>query len=142
VLQPLPNPNATDGATLLIGASGESWGYGGDVDHVELGTEDNSSDFHTFRVVAASGGGDGAYSVYRDGVLLAGGLNAGYAGEVNAIYAPVFQLGAVAGVTHGVTEVDYLRFTPTGPTLPEPGTLVLLATGLVGLLAYAWKKRK
>jgi autotransporter-associated beta strand protein len=27
-------------------------------------------------------------------------------------------------------------------TSPEPGTLVLLATGLVGLLAYAWRKRR
>jgi hypothetical protein len=31
----------------------------------------------------------------------------------------------------------------TGTTLvPEPGTLALLASGLVGLLAYAWRKRK
>jgi hypothetical protein len=29
-------------------------------------------------------------------------------------------------------------FAPT----PEPGTIVLLATGLIGLLAYAWRKRK
>jgi hypothetical protein len=27
-------------------------------------------------------------------------------------------------------------------TIPEPGTLALLATGLMGLLAYAWRKRK
>jgi hypothetical protein len=27
-------------------------------------------------------------------------------------------------------------------TIPEPGTLALLAGGLVGLLAYAWRKRK
>jgi len=27
-------------------------------------------------------------------------------------------------------------------TVPEPGTLALLACGLVGLLAYAWRKRK
>lgn len=26
--------------------------------------------------------------------------------------------------------------------IPEPGTLALLATGLLGLLAYAWRKRK
>ena len=26
--------------------------------------------------------------------------------------------------------------------VPEPGTLVLLATGLIGLLCYAWRKRK
>jgi hypothetical protein len=26
--------------------------------------------------------------------------------------------------------------------VPEPGTLALLATGLIGLLAYAWRKRK
>jgi hypothetical protein len=26
--------------------------------------------------------------------------------------------------------------------IPEPGTMVLLATGLMGLIAYAWRKRK
>jgi hypothetical protein len=26
--------------------------------------------------------------------------------------------------------------------VPEPGTLALLAAGLMGLLAYAWRKRK
>jgi hypothetical protein len=27
-------------------------------------------------------------------------------------------------------------------SVPEPTTLVLLATGLFGFLAYAWRKRK
>ena len=37
------------------------------------------------------------------------------------------QLGALDGVTTAI---------------PEPGTLVLLAAGLAGLLCYAWRKRK
>ena len=47
----------------------------------------------------------------------------------------------------------YLNYSPTGgaghfslmapmSSVPEPGTLVLLAAGLVELLAYAWRKRK
>jgi hypothetical protein len=30
----------------------------------------------------------------------------------------------------------------TAVATPEPGTVTLLATGLFGLLAYAWRKRK
>jgi len=43
---------------------------------------------------------------------------------------------SAADVGHGdrIFEVQAL--------VPEPGTLALLATGLIGLLAYAWRKRK
>lgn len=36
----------------------------------------------------------------------------------------------------------YLDDVHLGEPIPEPGTLLLLATGLAGLLAYAWRKRK
>ena len=37
---------------------------------------------------------------------------------------------------------DDTRFTMTVTSVPEPTAVVLLATGLLGLLAYAWKKQK
>jgi hypothetical protein len=40
------------------------------------------------------------------------------------------------------TVVDNVRVTATPTATPEPSTLVLLASGLIGLLAYAWRKRK
>ena len=45
------------------------------------------------------------------------------------------MIGDVGGVT---ATFDNLTFTST----PEPGTLLLLAIGLTGLLAYAWRKRR
>lgn len=36
---------------------------------------------------------------------------------------------------------DYIRVSNTAP-VPEPATLVLVATALFGLLCYAWRKRK
>jgi hypothetical protein len=43
------------------------------------------------------------------------------------------------GSYYGLSEV---RFGGTTTTTPEPGALALLATAIVGLSAYAWRKRK
>jgi hypothetical protein len=43
------------------------------------------------------------------------------------------------GFSYGGGRTDYVEIYRV---VPEPATLALLATGLVGLLAYAWKKRR
>ena len=49
-------------------------------------------------------------------------------------------LGDSASTDVGGTMVlDYVK---VGELVPEPSTLALLAAGMVGLLAYAWRKRK
>jgi hypothetical protein len=40
--------------------------------------------------------------------------------------------------TYGQVNIDKVSLTAT----PEPSTIVLAASGLIGLLCYAWKKRK
>jgi hypothetical protein len=37
--------------------------------------------------------------------------------------------------------ISEVRFEGTAVTAPEPSTIVLLTTGLVGLIAYAWRKK-
>jgi hypothetical protein len=51
-----------------------------------------------------------------------------------------FNLGNAEAPIDGleVMGIVHLRYE----TVPEPGTIALLATGLFGLLAYAWRKRK
>jgi hypothetical protein len=41
----------------------------------------------------------------------------------------------------GFNEIRFIATAET-PTIPEPSSLVLVSIGLLGLLAYAWRKRK
>jgi hypothetical protein len=100
-------------------------------------TQTNTDAFHVFRVAQSPGAA--SYTVWRDGVVLSTELGAAL------VYSqgPQLYFGDGASTYGGTVDVDYLRLT-TGayaPT-PEPSTMVLLAMGLVGLLAYAWRKRK
>jgi hypothetical protein len=72
------------------------------------------------------------------------------ADDVNALLADPDDTGVYAGDAMALfidcggvgTVVDNIRMTATSAAVPEPSTFVLLASGLVGLLAYAWRKRK
>ena len=89
-------------------------------------------------VFAATVGAVHGYSEWSAGVFTTGaGLGVG--GTLAAIYVPNngdFQL------VGGLSLQDGNVLTGSGATVPEPTTLALLATGLVGLLAYAWRKRR
>ncbi len=124
---------------LKVGTSSVTWGHAAYA-LTPWATGDNASDYHTYRVVKYAG--EDKFAVWRDKILLGDNLTNGYP-YVTAGVGIRASIGAATGTTGGLTSFDYLRLTPGAfaPT-PEPGTLVLLATGLLGLLAYAWRKRK
>ena len=81
--------------------------------------------------------------VFKNGVDVGGTV---FSGALPPAFSAVakFSLGAYAGAVLGNGDVYYgniANMTISGE-VPEPGTIVLLTTGLVGLLAYAWRKRK
>ncbi len=50
--------------------------------------------------------------------------------------------GTISGSISAATGGAFNGFQVVGEMIPEPSTIVLLATGLIGLLCYAWRKRK
>lgn len=53
-----------------------------------------------------------------------------------------FEIGLSRNKTTATTAAELYIDNLTVTTVPEPSTVALLATGLIGLLAYAWRKRK
>lgn len=77
---------------------------------------------------------DGNVDIYLDDTLIA------TKPLIGAVNPGMLHIGAsTVQAISGVMVVDYVRL---GQVIPEPGTLALLATGLLGFLAYAWRKRK
>ncbi len=81
--------------------------------------------------------GDGqSFYVLQSNYSVADGL-----ADVAAGYVAAYTSGSSVQVGTFVNEgVTYTRLT--GVAIPEPSTIILLATGVIGLLAYAWRKRK
>ena len=73
-------------------------------------------------------GTTGTYSYTASGLLSSQAL----------YFGPLFYRTATSTAAPVPGAAENLTYTPA----PEPGTVVLLTTGLLGLLAYAWRKRK
>ena len=110
------NGSNTSGSALGINDSG-----------VLVGWESASSSFaYTWSTTAGSGVQLSTRVASLNGWTLQQANGIDNAGDIVGV-------GAVGGVT-----TAYLLTLPT----PEPSTLLLAASGLVGLVAYAWRKRK
>jgi hypothetical protein len=69
------------------------------------------------------------------------GVQAGDAWAGKAIGISVYST-VLAGPTNGCWSIDNVRLSWDNAPTPEPSAIVILATGLIGLLAYAWRKRR
>jgi hypothetical protein len=101
---------------------------------------DNTDAYHTFRLAQKPNSQD--YFVWRDDVLL--GAVSGVGLDKSDTGAEV-QIGGVCSAPYGESLVDFYRSTSGAwaPTVsPEPSSIVLLVSAMVGLLAYAWRKRR
>lgn len=122
---------------LAYGAGGWSWGNW----HL-LGTVANSTQGHyTVTYDPTGNGGTGSITAQLDSnspvtVNLASGVKDNFDNFNRFGVANVHSAGDTSDQNY---YWDNLVYTSA---IPEPNTLVLLTAGVIGLLAYAWRKRK
>ena len=129
----LSNPNPDDSAV----PNSATWdmnfggGNGGWMDTVETGfVVAGSSGAAYFRMYAWTG----LYNTYADAVA-----HHAYVAD-SGVFAGATYAGGTMPVPNIATYMPamVLKAAPT----PEPSVLLMVATGLLGLLAYAWRKRR
>jgi len=110
---------------MNIWGSRMTWDFVGNSAYRLLSTEDNTDDFHVFRL--GMNPDTLKYAVWRDGVLLADDLDDVYA-DLTGLDR--LLLGDLSGSIEGTTDWDYIRLTEGYyAPVPEPATLSLLLLG-------------
>ena len=77
--------------------------------------------------------------VYQDGTLV-GSASSLQGGAPASFLSDKFFIGAQGGSVGFIGEIGYLKIE--GQPIPEPSAIVLVTTGLIGVLCYAWRKQK
>ena len=115
------------GLTAKLDLTGGTVGVGSDALSTNLGTYDPTNDVVNFS------GHSNAFTASFDKT-----------GLTDGIYEKVYTLTSQDENLPGGTAGTALTLTLHAEVqlVPEPATLAMLATGLLGLLAYAWRKRK
>jgi hypothetical protein len=106
---------------------------------VSQGGGDNTDAFHVFRIAHAPSAS--TFSIWKDGSLLTDSAAV-------ITYSGAFVNIGVVSQHAGTGQLDYLRWTtgvyapPTPTTVPEPSSLVVLASGLLGAGGFIIRRRK
>lgn len=76
---------------------------------------------------------DGSVAAYKNDVMY---------GSENTVQLPTTQFIECAAVGTNSLAFDVISVNQAPPSVPEPSAVILLSTGLLGLLAYAWRRRQ
>ena len=118
---------------VFIRENGTNYGYG------LLGQTNAFHDFHIQLTGVGSNNPFDGSSHVEVKIYLDGSTTPGIDYTSSFAYANDY-IGMISNTSTGQRGlIDSLSISQMAP---EPGTLVLLAMGLIGLLAYAWRKRK
>jgi hypothetical protein len=124
--------SGADGDTYSLGW----WGYDSNSRRAAtiIATGLNKEQLYT---VSAHRKSDGYVDIYLDGSLIStqAAINAD-AADFNPL---LFEIGDGASSVAGTVAIDYVN---VGRMVPEPGSIVLLGMGCIGLLARAWRHRR